>query len=384
MKIMKYMLMTFIFFVVAAVSSVMAQTQPPIYFFYGTGCPHCAEVMNYFEDNGIFNKYPVDKREIYFNKDNALLFNKVMDELGVAAIARGVPTVVMGKKVITGDRPIMDEFAKEADMFLSGTPIPTVASPIPTAVLTQVVAMTPVPQPEEMPSAAGQEIKKADLTIAAVVAGSLVDAINPCEFAVLIILMTTILASGNAGKALRAGLAFSLSIFISYFLMGLGLYKALSLGGVAGGFFKIIGWLAILLGILNLKDYFWYGKGVLMEVPLSWRPQLKGLIRSVTGPAGAFAIGFLVSLFLLPCTSGPYIVILGMLARRVLDVRAILYLVLYNLIFVSPMVIISFAVYRGFDPTKAEEIRQKRLRMLHLIAGVVMVGMGLVIVGGWI
>lgn len=196
--------------------------------------------------------------------------------------------------------------------------------------------------------------------------------------------MTSILATGNARKALKAGLAFSLSIFISYFFMGLGLYKALSLGGISDIFFKIVGWLAVILGLLNLKDYFWYGKGVLMEVPLSWRPAMKGLIKSVTDPKGAFFIGFLVSLFLLPCTSGPYIVILGMLAKRVLDIKAISYLLLYNLIFVSPMVLISFAVYRGFDPNKAEEIRQKRLRLLHLIAGVVMIGMGLIIVKGWI
>jgi cytochrome c biogenesis protein CcdA len=92
----------------------------------------------------------------------------------------------------------------------------------------------------------------------------------------------------------------------------------------------------------------------------------------------------LVSLFLLPCTSGPYIVILGMLAKKVFDTQAILYLLLYNLIFVSPMVLISLAVYKGFDPAKAEEIRQKRLRTLHLIAGIIMFAMGTVILMGWI
>jgi|GEM_PF-5336608 len=53
--------------------------------------------------------------------------------------------------------------------------------------------------------------------------------------------MITILAIGNFKKALLAGLNFSVSIFISYFLMGLGLYKALSLGSVSGWFFQIIG-----------------------------------------------------------------------------------------------------------------------------------------------
>ena len=48
------------------------------------------------------------------------------------------------------------------------------------------------------------------------------------------------------------------------------------------------------------------------------------------------------------------------------------------------MVIISLAVYKGFDPIKAEEIRQKRLRTLHLIAGLVMLTMGVVVLMGWI
>jgi cytochrome c biogenesis protein CcdA len=166
--------------------------------------------------------------------------------------------------------------------------------------------------------------------------------------------------------------------------MGLGLYKALGVGELSHLFFKVVGWLAIILGLLNLKDYFWYGKGFLMEVPMSWRPKLKSLLKSVTSPIGAFGIGLLVSLILLPCTSGPYIVILGMLAKKAFQTKAVLYLILYNLIFISPMVLISFAVYKGFDPDKAEEMRQKRLRTLHLIAGLIMLAMGGAILVGWI
>jgi cytochrome c biogenesis protein CcdA/glutaredoxin len=346
-------------------SSVVAQDTPKIYFFYGTGCPHCAQVEKYFEDEDLYNRYQIDSREIYSNHDNALLYNSLMDGLGIPSASRGVPTVIIGDSVLIGDTPIIQNFIPEADKLLAETPVATLK-----------------PDNQDIPKK--EESPKSNLTLAAVIAGALVDAINPCEFAVLIILMTTILASGNAKKALKAGLAFSLSIFISYLLMGLGLYKALSLGKAAGGFLKIIGFLAIILGVLNLKDYFWYGKGFLMEVPLAWRPKLKELIHSVTSPLGAFFIGFLVSIFLLPCTSGPYIIILGMMAKKVINARAFAYLLLYNLIFVSPMVLISLAVYGGFDPAKAEEIRQKRLRILHLIAGVVMIAMGVVILVGWI
>ncbi len=360
MKKWLFFLGLFPFFILQqALAAPSSTSSSQILFFYGQGCPHCAAVETYFEQNNLYGKYPIVRKEVYFNSENAQLFTKTMQELGVPADSVGVPTIVMGDKVITGDTPIIKNFVTDANAYLGR------ASPSPAP------AITPAPT-------------KPDLTLAAVIGASLVDAINPCAFAVLIILMTTIIASGDAKKALFAGLAFSTSIFISYFLMGIGIYKVLTFGSLSLIFFRIVGILAIILGLFNLKDYFWYGKGFLMEVPLSWRPSLKGLIKSVTNPLGAFFVGFLVSLFLLPCTSGPYIVILGMMARKSLQTQAIMYLLLYNLIFVSPMLVITLAVYKGFSPEKAEEMRLKRLRLLHLIAGVIMLAMGAVILLGWV
>jgi cytochrome c biogenesis protein CcdA len=219
------------------------------------------------------------------------------------------------------------------------------------------------------------------LTIPAVISAALVDAINPCAFAVLIVLMSAVLLQGDKMKALRAGFAFIIAIYISYFLMGLGLYSALATAQSVKIIYWIVGILAILVGLLNLKDFFWYGKGFLMEVPLSWRPKMKQLINSVTSVPGAFFVGFLVSLFLLPCTSGPYIVILGLLSQASTRLQATLLLLLYNLIFVSPMVLITFLVYRGLASTeKLEALRQKRLRVLHLIAGLIMLGLGVAVI----
>jgi cytochrome c biogenesis protein CcdA len=119
-----------------------------------------------------------------------------------------------------------------------------------------------------------------------------------------------------------------------------------------------------------------------MEVPMSWRPRLKALINSVTSVPGAFFVGFAVSLFLLPCTSGPYIVILGLLAHTTTKGYALELLALYNLIFVSPMILITGAVYFGFTTTeKAEEWRTKKLKVLHLIAGLIILGLGVVMLG---
>lgn len=339
----------------------------PIYYFYGDGCPHCAKVDKHFQEKGYYQIYPIEKKEIYFDRSNALLYNGMLHSRGISTDERKVPTIILGQTILVGDRNITENFETEAEKYITN--------------LSEADGDLTDP---ELGHTTPVHKTKPDLTWAAVVGASIVDAINPCAFAVLIILMTTVLVSGDSKKALKAGLAFATSIFISYFLMGLGIYKALGVGGISSIVYKIVGWLAIILGLFNLKDYFWYGRGFLMEVPMSWRPKMKGLIKSVTSPLGAFGVGFLVSLFLLPCTSGPYIVILGMMAEKMYQTTAVLYLILYNLIFVSPMVLITLAVYKGFNPSKAEEIRQTQLRNLHLIAGLIMLSMGVVILGGWL
>lgn len=227
------------------------------------------------------------------------------------------------------------------------------------------------------------------LTIPAVIGAAFVDAINPCAFAVLIILMTVALSIADKKRALLFGLAFTLSIYISYFLMGLGLFTAIQATGISHKFYFIVAILAIVIGLLNIKDYFWYGKGLLMEIPLSWRPKLKKIIHSVTSPLGAFFIGFGVSLFELPCTGGPYIVILGLLAKEVTRNIGILYLLLYNLIFVSPLILLILVIHKGLSTTEQlEKIRQKRIKLLHLIAGIIMLliatAMIFALVFGWV
>ena len=160
--------------------------------------------------------------------------------------------------------------------------------------------------------------------------------------------------------------------------MGLGLYSALQATKITRLFYILIAILAIIVGLFNLKDYLWYGKWFKMEVPDAWRPKMKYLIHKVTSVPGAFLIGFIISLFLLPCTSGPYIVVLGLLAHTTTRITALWLLLLYNLIFILPMILITLGIYFNFTtPEKAEEWRIRKLRTLHLIAGAIILLMGI-------
>lgn len=215
-------------------------------------------------------------------------------------------------------------------------------------------------------------------TVLAVIVAAAVDSVNPCEFAVLVILLSGVLASGEREKALKIGLAFVFTVFAMYLLMGFGIFTIRVISELAYYFYKAIGIFALIIGALNVKDCFWEdAKGFLSSVPNSWRPKIQRLLDSVTSIPGAVFSAVLVSLFLLPCTSGPYIVILGLLSYATTMFWAAVLLLLYNFIFILPMLGIVLAICFGFTSTaKAAHWRHRRLGLLHLIAGVAMIGMG--------
>lgn len=212
----------------------------------------------------------------------------------------------------------------------------------------------------------------------AITAAAFADSINPCAIAVLLILLATILAAGERSKALKSGLAFVLALYLAYFLLGLGLLSFLQLANLAGIFHKIIGSLAILIGIFNIKDFFWYGGGgFVMEIPRSWRPTLKKLLKRATSPPVAFLIGLVVTLFELPCTGGPYIFALGLLSNNYSWSTIIPILLYYNLIFILPLIAIILLIYFGLSTTqKADAWKEKNIRILHLITGIIMIALG--------
>lgn len=342
--------------------------------FYGEGCPHCAKEEIFLKQ--MEARYPelhVTRHDVYFNQTNRELFKKYCSAFSTEI--KGVPTTFIDRRVYVG---FTDNIGESIEEEIKKCIEEECVSP--SAVVGDEIKII-----EDDKSPAGIfEIKA--LTLPAVIGAAAVDAINPCAFAVLIILLATILAAKQKKKVLWAGLAFTCSIYISYFLMGLGLFSVIRVAGLTHLFYTVVAVLAILIGLFNLKDYLWYGKWFVMEVPMSWRPKLKMLLKGVTSVPGAFLIGFVISLFLLPCTSGPYIVILGLLAKAATKNYALSLLLLYNFIFVLPMLFITGAIYFGFTTTEqAEEWRTKKLKLLHLIAGAAILLLGIaMLVGLWL
>lgn len=382
-----------------------------LHMFYGQGCAHCSRLQVFLDS--IIDKYPtlvIHKYDVYNNDNAVALFQQMSDEYNTAI--DGIPTVFINNKVIVGFSnkigdsieneikefvtsnkiipatstdeivpPIIEKIANGVDEINIDTKNSSSTLVIPVAEIITTTNKLNTTENEILVAAPEKKKIVKNLTIPIIIAAAAVDAINPCAFAVLIILMTAALSITNKKRALKFGLAFTASIYISYFLMGIGLLSILQTSGISHIFYIVVTVLAIIVGLLNIKDYFWYGKVCLMEIPLSWRPAMKKILNSVTTPLGAFVAGFAVSLFELPCTGGPYIVILGLLAKEVTKSTGIFYLLLYNLVFISPLLILSFLIYKGLSTTsKLENIRQKRVRLLHLISGILMLGIAAVMI----
>ena len=358
-------------FLIAGLSTAGQSTQ--LVEFYETGCPHCARLHQFLESISL--EYPeleVIRYEIHDPEGQELL-DKLLSayntELG------SVPIIFIGDVVMIENtffgleaEPVV-ALGRAAEMRLEEA--------------IRLAIAQDAPSPLEKAETVESKGLAGTLTIPAVVVAAAADSVNPCTFAVLVLLLGTLLVAGRRGKVLQAGLAFTAAIYISYFLLGVGIFSAIQAAGVQRPFILAVSGLAILLGLWNMKDYFAYGKWFTIEVPQRWRPTVKRITSSVVSIPGAFAVGVLDSLFLLPCSSGPYIAILALLSKTTTRTQGIGLLLFYNLIFILPLLLITFGVHFGFTTTaRAERWRSARLGKLHLVSGVVMflLGAGMIVV----
>jgi len=221
---------------------------------------------------------------------------------------------------------------------------------------------------------------------------ALADSVNPCAIAVLAMILMALLIQNpeKRKKVLLGGLSFVAAVYISYLVYGVIIIQffrmfAEFLRENSIYVFKGLAIFAMIIGALNIKDFFYYRKGgIATEMPIAMRPKVKRLIKNITSPTGAFIIGFIVTLFLLPCTIGPYIVASGLLAELG-TLGALPWLLYYNIIFIIPMLIIVGLIYFGF--TRVDQVsgwKERNIRYLHLIAGLLLFFVGVALLMGWI
>jgi cytochrome c biogenesis protein CcdA len=215
-----------------------------------------------------------------------------------------------------------------------------------------------------------------DVSIPLVIGAALVDGINPCAFAVLILLIVYLINFTKSKKyMLLAGLVYILAVYLTYFIAGLGLLTVIHATGFSYHVYIIAAVIAIGAGIVSIYDSLKKRKDFLLKIPEKRVPLIKRWAEKASLPA-AFVLGVLVSMFELPCTGAIYLAILAMLSSASRTV-AIGYLLLYNLIFILPLLIILGAAFYGVTAEKLSKWRGENRYWMKLALGIVLIGLGI-------
>ena len=230
------------------------------------------------------------------------------------------------------------------------------------------------------------------LTLGKVTSLALVNSVNPCQIAMLVLVLITILMQNQEKREriLFAGLAFISAVYIGYLFYGIvlvqlfqtftGLLRQSSIY-IKYGF----GILSMIVGALQIKDFFFYKKGSFgTEMPIWMRPKAKRVIQKITSPIGAFFTGFIITLFLSPCTMAPLLIATESLSQLGL-IKALPWLLYFNFIIIIPLIIITLVVYKGFATVEdVSNWKDKNVRWLHLIAGILLFFVGVSLLAGWL
>lgn len=213
-----------------------------------------------------------------------------------------------------------------------------------------------------------------------VISTAVLDSINPCAIGVLVILVSTLLELyEDKKKMLQVGLIYILVVFLTYLIAGFGLLlfiQKLNIGHVVNW---IVGIIIILLGLIEVKDFFWYGKGISLSIPKKHAKKIMHKIQNIT-ISGSIFLGIFVAAVELPCTGGPYLGIMTVLAKLGFSWSVFWMLFVYNFIFVLPLIIIVLLVYFGISHTHIKEWKENKKKWMRLFMGLIMIALGIILI----
>ena len=224
----------------------------------------------------------------------------------------------------------------------------------------------------------------------AVAGAGLLDGINPCAFATIVFFISYMNLVGRGRKEmLIAGGAFALAVFVTYLLVGLGTLSFMNylnrFSGVAKCVYLIAAAVTFALAGLSLYDAVKAKQGktkeILLQLPRALKLRIHKVIRERTRTsgviAGALVIGFVISALELVCTGQVYLPTLTFVASiEGMRADAIAYLLLYNVMFIVPLLVVFGCVYWGTTSMQLGGVLQRHLVAVKVGIGILLFGLG--------
>ncbi|MEA3272198.1 MAG: cytochrome c biogenesis protein CcdA, partial [Patescibacteria group bacterium] len=217
------------------------------------------------------------------------------------------------------------------------------------------------------------------LSIPLIVGAAIVDSINPCAIAVLLFLVAFLLTiRATKRRMILVGGVYILTVMSVYIAAGFGILQFVSHFDLGRTLNYIAAGILIFAGLLSVKDFWWPNKGISLKIPDIIKPKIEKYLTNATIPSVIVA-GILVAIFELPCTGEVYLGILSLMSQESQSLTSVFYLVLYNFIFVLPLLIILILAASGLNIERIEQVRFERRRWLKLL-----LGLGMLILATWL
>ena len=350
-------------------TGAQGETRVHLYFFWSQGCPHCLEAHPFID--AIPKERPwvvLHALEVSRSRENAQRFEALAQAIGQEA--KGVPTFIYCGTMAVG----------WSGAELSGTQLLNGLD----ACRRSGGSMTS-PGAERairLPGFGEIDPGAMSLPVLTVIIASL-DAFNPCAFFVLLFLLSLLAHQKNRRRMLTVGGIFIATSGLMYFAFMAAWLKVFQLLGALSWITLSAGILAMVVGIINTKDFFAFEKGLTLSIPESAKPNLyrraRIVLQSSNLPAMLAATVLLAvtaNIYELLCTAGFPMVFTRILTLNEPSVTARYgYLALYNLIYIVPLALIVLAFVGTLSSHKLTE---REGRLLKLMSGVMMLELGIV------
>jgi glutaredoxin len=360
----------------------------PIYFFWGDGCPHCANQKVFLEQlEADHPNVVVYDFEVYNVPENRPLMTAMAAAFGRPVT--GVPMTFIGDEVWVGYSD-----AAGRQMRAAVERYETYAAPDPVDRVAPELRDQLAPPPPSLSEDGGELLLDVPL-VGSVDVGhralwlstaiiAFVDGFNPCSLWVLALLLAVVINTRSRKRVLLVGLTFLVITAAVYGLFIAGLFSIFSYVSFLGWIRVLVAGIALAFALINLKDYFAYKQGISLTIDDAQKPGIYRRIRGIMNakaslPAtlaatGGMALG--VTLVELPCTAGLPVLWTTLLADAGVATGAFaVLLVLYMVIYLLDELLVFGAVVVTMRVTRIEE---RQGRVLKLVGGSVMLALALV------
>lgn len=212
-----------------------------------------------------------------------------------------------------------------------------------------------------------------------IVTSAILDSVNPCAFSVLLLTVAFLFSIGQLrSRILTIGGAYIAGLFLVYLLIGLGILGTLHLFNTPHFMGRVGAILLIVLGLINVINELFPSFPIKLKIPGVAHHRMAVLMEQASLPT-AFFLGALVGVCEFPCTGGPYLTALGLLHDQTTYLLGFGYLLLYNLIFILPLVVLLLLASDRGLLAKVDEWQKSERGVMRLGGGLAMIALGIII-----